>query len=113
MCRSLQKESGCESFFLSYDSPAERSLSCKDLPPSAVEPVERDREDKGEDENNLLLLHSLHALGQEGNLGFPNPQTHGSSTAVLVAGGKNGPSFAPGQADRIHIICRPSYQATD
>ena len=49
VCRSPQEGGACESFFLSYDSPAERSRSCKDLPALAVESVERVEEDRGED----------------------------------------------------------------
>lgn len=73
--RSLQKEGGWQSFFLVYDSPTERSRSCKHLPPLAVKSVERDWEGRGKEDKNLFPPRNLPTLlGQEGDLGFQTPK---------------------------------------
>lgn len=82
VCRSPQKEGGCESFFLSYDSPAERSCSRQELPPLVVGSVERDPEDRGEDDEHVFPPHNTPAVGQEGGSGI-KAQKAGRESGLL------------------------------
>lgn len=99
-----QKEGGCELFFLSYDSPAERSCSRQELPPLAVGSVERDSEDRGEDDEHVFPPHNTPAVGQEGGLGI-KAQNQDRRAGCSE---KEWPSACSG-ADLIHIRQRLGY----